>query len=96
MTEPMNSPVKPKKKASVAAREAEADDGYLNVEQCGVKLRIPIAGKIPLAAIDLFRVGDNYGGTKAMVGEEQWKLLVAAGATSDDLDELGKKLNSGN
>jgi hypothetical protein len=82
----------------VAAREAEAEDGYLNVEQCGVKLRIPIGGKIPLAAIDLFRVGDNYGGTKAMLGASQWKRLVAAGATSDDLDELGKKLNgvSGN
>ncbi|MEV5360577.1 hypothetical protein AB0K45_09560 [Micrococcus luteus] len=91
---------KPRKKApsSVAARQAEAEDGFVDIEQCGVKLRIPVGGKIPLEAIDFFRDGDNYGGTKVMVGEAQWKLLVAAGATSDDLDELGRKLNgaSGN
>jgi hypothetical protein len=77
---------------ATAAREGEAEDGFVRIEQCGVSLRIPVKGKIPLSAIDLFREGDNYGGTKEMVGAEQWKKLVAAGATNDDLDELGKKL----
>jgi hypothetical protein len=86
----------PRKKAtpSAAARQAEAEDGFVVLEQCGVKLRLPVGGKLPLAAIDCFRAGDNYGGTKAMLGEKQWNLLVAAGATSDDLDELGGKLNA--
>jgi hypothetical protein len=85
---------KPKKKRSIAAeaREAEAGDGFVVVEQCGVTLRIPVSGKVPLAAIDAFRDGDNYAGTKIMLGDEQWKALTAAGATMDDLDALGAKL----
>lgn len=88
-----------KKKASVAAREAEAeDDGFITVEQRGVTLRIPVKGKLPIAAIDAFRVGDNYEGTKQMLGEEQWNRLRDAGITMDDLDEIGKKIReaSGN
>lgn len=90
----------PRKKApaSTAARQAEAEDGYVTIEQCGVSLRVPVGGKVTLAAIDLFREGDNYGGTKEMLGAEQWKRLCDAGATTDDLEELGDKLNgtSGN
>lgn len=94
-------PARPAKKAapaSVAARQAEAEDGYVIVEQCGVTLRIPVGGKITVAAIDAFRDGDNYGGTKLMVGADQWKRLSDAGMTGDDLDELGGKLKdaSGN
>ncbi|MGA5467176.1 adenylosuccinate synthase [Mycobacterium sp. NPDC050041] len=87
---------KPTKKtpSSVEAREAEAEDGFVKLEQCGVKLRIPVGGKLPLAAIDRYRVGDNYGGTKAMIGEEQWARLVEAGATSGDLDEIAKKVDA--
>jgi hypothetical protein len=81
-----------KASASTVARQAEAEDGYVLLEQRGVELKIPVGGKVPLAAIDLFRDGDNYGGTREMVGAEQWKLLLAAGATGDDLDELGDKL----
>lgn len=84
----------PKKKLSVAAREAEAsDDGYVTLEQCGVTVRVPVRGKVPIAAVDAFRDGDNYEGTKQMLGAEQWKRLSDAGLTMDDLDELGKKLN---
>lgn len=90
----------PQKKASAsaAARRAEAEDGFVLIEQCGVTLKIPVGGKIPIAAIDAFRNGDNYGGTKLMIGAEQWKLFSDAGATNDDLDELGAKLKdaSGN
>lgn len=87
-----------KKKASVAAQEAEADDGFVTLEQCGVTLRIPVGGKTPLAAIDAYLVGDEYEGNKALLGEKQWAALCAAGATMDDLDEVGTKLKeaSGN
>lgn len=85
---------KSKKKASPvsAAQEGEAGDGFVTLEQCGVSLRIPVRGKVPVAAVDAFRAGDNYEGTKQMIGAEQWKLLSDAGLTMDDLDELGAKL----
>lgn len=83
---------KPRKKLSVAAREAEAEDGFVIVEQCGVTLRVPGGGKIPVAAMDEFRRGDNYEGTKQLIGDDQWELLKDAGMTMDDLEELGAKL----
>jgi hypothetical protein len=93
MSEPMSKPQdQKKKKGSAAAQEAEADDGFVTIEQCGVTLRVGVAGKMPIAAMDAFRVGDNYEGTKLMLGAEQWKLLSDAGMTVDDLDDLGKKL----
>lgn len=86
---------KPRKaSAAAAARQAEAEDGYVEVVQCGVKLRIPIDGKVPVAAIDAFRDGDDYEGTKQMIGAKQWKLLSDAGMTRDDLNDLGKKLQA--
>ena len=76
-----------------AAREAEAnDDGYVELEQCGVKLRIPVGKKVPVAVIDAFREGDNYEGNKLLIGPEQWQALSDAGMNGDDLDELGAKL----
>lgn len=88
---------KPRKRAaakvSVAAREAEADDGFVALEQCGVKLRIPVGKKVPISAIDAFRDGDNYEGTKQMLGAKQWQALSDAGMNGDDLDELGGKLS---
>jgi hypothetical protein len=78
---------------SVVAREAEADDGFVTVKQRGVTLRIPVSGKVPVAAVDAFRAGDNFGGTKAMIGAEQWKRCSDAGMTMDDLDELADKIN---
>lgn len=75
-----------------AAQEAEAGEGFVAIEQRGVKLRVPIAGKLPIAAVDAFRAGDNYEGTKAMLGDEQWQKLRDAGVTLEELDELGKKI----
>lgn len=85
---------KPRKgsSASAAAREAEAENGFVTIKQCGVTLRIPTHGKVPVAAIDAFRDGDNYEGTKQMIGLDQWKKLSDAGMTRDDLEELGTKL----
>jgi len=82
---------KPRKSPAAKAREAEAADDFVVIEQCGLKLRIPV-GNIPIAAIDAALDGDNYACTKALLGEEQWKALTAAGAGSRDIDELGKKL----
>ena len=94
MTETKPAP-KPRKKSPAAeAREAEAEDGYVTIEHCGVTLRLPVGGKVPVKAIDAFRAGDNYGGTQHLVGPEQWKLLADAGMTADGLDELGEKLKA--
>jgi len=89
---PEPEPKRKKKSAVVAAQEAEADDGFVTLEQCGISLRVPVRGKVPVAAVDAFREGDNYEGTKQMLGAEQWKRLSDAGLTMDDLDEIGKKL----
>lgn len=84
---------KPKKKPSTASREAEAVEGHVTTEYCGVTLRIPVGGKIPIAAIDAFRVGDNYEGTKQLLGEDQWRKLSEAGMTLEDLDKLAEELD---
>lgn len=86
------TPKKPRKSAASKAREAEAADDSVVIEQCGVKLRIPV-GNIPIAAIDAALVGDEYGATKALLGEEQWKALSDAGAGSRDIGELSKKVS---
>lgn len=78
----------------MAAREAEAGDGFVHLEQCGVQLRIPIRKKVPVAAIDAFRAGDSYEGTKRLLGKEQWQALSDAGMTGEDVDELGEKLQA--
>lgn len=84
---------KPRKSASVSAREAEATgDGFVTVEHCGITLKVAVGGNTPIAATDAFRAGDNYEGTKQMVGEKQWKALSDAGMTVDGLDELGRKI----
>lgn len=96
MTPAKRAPQKraPQKISPAAAREAEAEDGYVTVEHCGVDLRVPVRGKIPVAATDAFRSGDNYAGTKHMLGEEQWQKLSDAGMTMDGLDELGGKIRA--
>lgn len=78
--------------ASAAARRAEAVDGIVTLEQCGVPLRIPIGGKTPLAAIEAYLAGDEYAGNKAILGDKQFQALVDAGATMDDFDQIGDKI----
>lgn len=77
--------------ARAKARQAEAADGFVVIEQCGVTLRLPV-GNMPIGAIEAARAGDGFGATKAMVGEEQWEALRAAGAGARDLDEIGEKM----
>lgn len=83
---------KPKKKASVTAREAEAGDGFVTVEQCGVTLKIPVGGKIPLAAYIAFTEGNNLEGTKQLLGDEQWNAFLAKKPTLDDFEAIGDRL----
>jgi hypothetical protein len=97
---PANAPKpqdhKPKKtpaqKAAAKALQAEAGDGYVTVEQCGVELRIPIAGKVPLAAYIAFDKGDELGGTELLLGAEQWKAFLEKNPTLDDFAEVGRQL----
>lgn len=87
---------KPKKKD--AAREAEAEDGYVTVEQCGLQLKIPVRGKVPLAAYIAFTEGNNIAGTKLLLGSEQWDAFLEKNPTIDDFEAIGDQLQeiSGN
>jgi len=87
MTEPQDH----KKKKSVDARQAEAD-GYIDLEQCGVQLRVPLGKKVPLTAYMAFKEGDEMRGTELLFGEEQWAAFMAANPTVGDFAEIGEKL----
>jgi hypothetical protein len=81
---------RPKKK-SADARKAEAD-GFIDIEQCGVPLRIPLGEKVPLAAYMAFKDGDEMRGTELLLGQEQWQAFMDANPTVGDFAEIGEKL----
>lgn len=89
--QPQGEPKRPRKSSAAKAREAEAADDCVVIEQCGVKLRVPVHN-VPIDAMEAARAGDAYGATKALLGEEQWKALRDAGAGSRDLRELDAKI----
>lgn len=82
------------KRAEAAVRAAEANDGYLDVEACGVALRVPVGGKVPLAAYMEFEKGNELAGTEILLGPEQWKAFMAANPTIDDFAEIGAQLEA--
>lgn len=82
------------KKAQAAVRAAEADDGYLNVVSCGVPLRIPVGGKVPLTAYMEFEKGNELKGTEILLGPKQWEAFIKANPTIDDFAEIGKQLEA--
>ena len=97
---------KPKK--SAAARKAEVD-GFVLIEQRGVKLKIPIGQKLPMKAFlrfrglndDLTEIEDGAEKTKAelmgtreLLGPEQWAAFLSAGPTMDDFSAIAEKLNA--
>lgn len=88
---PADTP-KPRKKAAADARQAEAD-GFAQIEQNGVTLRIPVGRKVPLLAYRAFRAGDEMLGTELLLGEEQWEAFVATNPTVGDFEEIGTKLS---
>lgn len=90
---PADAP-KPKdrpKKKSVDARQAEAD-GFIDIEQCGVQLRVPLGENVPLSAYMAFKNDDEMRGTELLLGSEQWEAFMAANPTVGDFAEIGKKL----
>lgn len=78
-------------KKSAEARQAEAD-GFVAIEQCGVTLKIPIAGKVPLKAYMAFKNNDELRGTELLLGEKQWAAFLEKNPTVDDFAEIGEKL----
>ena len=82
---------RPKKK-SADARKAEAD-GFIDIEQCGVALRIPLGENVPLAAYMAFKADDEMRGTELLLGAEQWQAFMDANPTVGDFAEIGKKLS---
>lgn len=83
--------IQPKPKKS-AARVAEADDGYITIEQCGVTLHLPVKGKVPLRAYLLYLDGQEFKGTEALLGPEQWAEFLAANPTLDDYSAVAEKI----
>ena len=87
---------RPRKKTA-DARKAEAD-GFLDIEQCGVTLRIPLGENVPLAAYMAFKANggnnldDEMRGTELLLGAEQWQAFMDANPTVGDFAEIGKKL----
>lgn len=99
MTEPVASEIpegatKPKdrpKKKSVDARKAEAD-GFVDIVQCGLELRIPLGKHVPLKAYMAFKDGDEMLGTELLLGAELWTAFMEANPTVGDFAEIGEKL----
>lgn len=81
----------PEKKKPADARKAEAD-GFIDIEQCGVSLRIPLGENVPLAAYMAFRADDEMRGTELLLGPEQWAAFMDANPTVGDFAEIGRKL----
>jgi hypothetical protein len=90
---PANAP-KPqdhKAKKSAAIRQAEAD-GYVDIEQNGITLRIPFGDAVPLEAYMKLKDGDELGGTEMLLGSEQWAAFLATSPTVGDFAAIGAKL----
>lgn len=81
-----------KQKMSTAARKAEAEDGFVIVESCGMELKVPVGGKVPLAAAIAFENGDEVKGTELLLGADQWAAYLEKNPTVDDFVEVGKQL----
>lgn len=82
------------KRAATAARKGEADDGYLTVKQCGISLKIPIGGKVPLAAYIEFEKGNELAGTEILLGPKQWELFLSKDPTLDDFAAIGAQMEA--
>ena len=85
------TPADHKKKKSAEARKAEAD-GFADIEQNGVQLRIPLGENVPLAAYMAFKGDDEMRGTELLLGAEQWSAFMDTNPTVGDFAEIGRKL----
>lgn len=93
----------PAKKAATEARKAEAGDGFVTIEQCGVTLRIPVGEDMPLAVFEELGKPDpqneldkrlqDIAVTRALLGPEQWQAFTAAQPLARDYNQLSDKIN---
>ena len=75
-----------KKSAAVRKAEAEAEDGFVTIEQCGLELKIPIGGNMPLDAILLlqedeetlrdYAIRDDDEGREAKLNVVATRLMI--------------------
>ncbi|MGH3725661.1 MAG: adenylosuccinate synthase [Mycobacterium sp.] len=112
MTAPRKSPSrkavpddapKPDPKKSAQARKDEAVDGFVTVEQCGVKFRIGLGENMPFEVIEELSGRPepqskdeqrryDLAITKALLGPTQWEAFRAAQPTVRDYNELSDKI----
>ncbi len=94
---------KPDPKKSAQARKAEAEDGFVNVEQCGVTFRIGLGENMPFEVIEEMsarpepqseneRRKYDLAITKALLGPDQWEAFRAAQPTVRDYNQLSDKI----
>lgn len=99
---PTDAP-KPDPKKSAQARKAEAEDGFVTVEQCGLKFRIGLGENMPLEVIEELssrpephteaeRRTYDLAVTKALLGPDQWEAFRAAQPTVRDYNQLNDQI----
>ncbi|MBL3743451.1 Uncharacterised protein [Mycobacteroides abscessus subsp. abscessus] len=99
---PANAP-KPDPKKSAQARQAEAVDGFVTVEQCGVTFRIGLGENMPFEVVEEMTARPepqskdeqrryDLAVTKALLGPEQWEAFRAARPLVRDYNELNDKI----
>lgn len=84
----------PRKRAPAKkpATASPADDGYVDIEYCGMTLHIPIGDNVPLDAYIAFGKGDELLGTELLLGEKQWAAFREKKPTVGDFNAIGEKL----
>ncbi|MBV0920686.1 hypothetical protein KC238_25855 [Mycobacteroides chelonae] len=96
---------KPDPKRSAQARKAEAEDGFVTVEQCGVKFRIGLGEDMPFEVFEEMSTrpepqteGEqreyNRAITKALLGPDQWEAFRAARPSIRDYNELSDNITA--
>jgi hypothetical protein len=92
-------------KRSAEARKAEAGDGFVTFEHCGLELRIPVGDNVPLDLMEAIDVPGpespteaderrrDIALTRALLGPEQWAAFKATQPTWGDYLELGRKIS---
>ncbi|OMB92487.1 hypothetical protein A5733_17730 [Mycobacterium sp. NS-7484] len=106
----MAAPRKRAAQKSAQARQAEAGDGFVTIEHCGLKLRIPVGDNVPLDLMEQIDAPQpespteaddrrrDIALTRALLGPEQWEAFKATQPTWREYRELGTKISevSGN
>lgn len=101
----MATPRKRAAKKSTEARQAEAGDGFVTIEHCGLTLRIPIGDNVPLDLMEEIDTPEpespteaderrrDIALTKALLGPDQWAAFKGTKPTWRDYRALGAKIS---